>query len=63
MGLLLKCRYDTFNSDDMKEGKIMRNLMTALFFLFLLLPLRVMAQPTPTGPVGPALQSLTAGLF
>lgn len=41
----------------------MSNLITALFFLFLLLPWRVMGQPTPTGPVGPALQTLTSALF
>jgi hypothetical protein len=41
----------------------MRNFLTALFFLFLLLPARVMAQPTPTGPLGPALQNLTSALF
>jgi len=41
----------------------MRNFLTALFFLFLLLPARVMAQPPQSGPLGPALQSLTSALF
>lgn len=41
----------------------MRNFMTVLFFLFLLLPARVMAEPPQGGPLGPALQSLASALF
>jgi len=42
----------------------MRNFLTALFILFLLLPARVMAQGgTSCTPIGPALQSLVSSLY
>jgi len=41
----------------------MRNFLTVLFILFLFLPARVMAQPSPMGPVGASLESIQATVF
>jgi hypothetical protein len=41
----------------------MRNFLTALFLLFLFLPMRVMAQPHPGAPLSPVLQTLGSAMF